>query len=172
MLQRCRCQRCCTVVSLHRWHTKVAATAVTVLSRSLLSQHNKVRCCHNTVTTTDVTLLAYCHCCDIHVSVDNSATVNLNRCATVEGFLMYGVGLCLDMSCRILSCYMYSMLCCFVRCVVLSCIVLRFVMLYIPLISWVRGQYGKVMDRIFPFLLRPKRESRWPWKYGRKNEDP
>ena len=37
MLQRCHCHRCCTVVSLHRWHTNVAAIAVTVLSRPLLS---------------------------------------------------------------------------------------------------------------------------------------
>ena len=39
MLQRWHCHRCCTVASLHRWHT-VAAIAVTVLSRPLLSQHS------------------------------------------------------------------------------------------------------------------------------------
>ena len=31
VLQRCYYHRCCTVVSLHRWHTNVAAIAVTVL---------------------------------------------------------------------------------------------------------------------------------------------
>ena len=42
MLQRFRRHRCCTIVSLHRLHTNVAAIAVTVLStcRPLLSQHN------------------------------------------------------------------------------------------------------------------------------------
>ena len=32
VLQRCDCHHCCTVVSLHRWHTNVAAIAITVLS--------------------------------------------------------------------------------------------------------------------------------------------
>ena len=40
MLHCCHCYRCCTVVSLHRWHTNVAAISVTVLSRPLLSQHS------------------------------------------------------------------------------------------------------------------------------------
>ena len=35
-----RCHQCCTIVSLHRSHTNVAAIAVTVLSRPLLSQHS------------------------------------------------------------------------------------------------------------------------------------
>ena len=30
----------------------------------------------------------------------------------------------------------------------------------------------QVMDRVFPFLLWPKREASGPWKQGRKNEDP
>ena len=52
----------------------VAAIAVTVLSRPLLSQHSQVHRCHNTVTTTDVTLASgNCHRCDI--SVDSSVTV-------------------------------------------------------------------------------------------------
>ena len=40
MLQRCHCHRCCSVVSLHRRHTNVAAIAATVLSGPLLSQHS------------------------------------------------------------------------------------------------------------------------------------
>ena len=36
VLQRCHCHRCCTVVSLHRWYTNVAAIAVTVLSLPLM----------------------------------------------------------------------------------------------------------------------------------------
>ena len=36
VLQRCHCHRCCTVVSLHRWHTNVDAIAVTVLSLPLM----------------------------------------------------------------------------------------------------------------------------------------
>ena len=40
MLQCIHCHRCYTAVSLHRWHTNVAAIAVTVLSRPLLSQHS------------------------------------------------------------------------------------------------------------------------------------
>ena len=43
MLQRCHCHRCCTVVSLHHRHTDVAAIAVTVLSRPLLSQHSYIQ---------------------------------------------------------------------------------------------------------------------------------
>ena len=36
VLQRCHCHRCCTVVSLHRWHTDVAAIAVTILPLPLM----------------------------------------------------------------------------------------------------------------------------------------
>ena len=36
VLQRYHCHRCCTVVSLHRWHSNVAAIAVTVLSLPLM----------------------------------------------------------------------------------------------------------------------------------------
>ena len=36
VLQCCHCHRCYTTVSLHRWHTNVAAIAVTVLSLPLM----------------------------------------------------------------------------------------------------------------------------------------
>ena len=39
---------------------------------------------------------------------------------------------------------------------------------YIPLISRVRGPYGKLWTEFFSFLLWPKREARRPWKQGRK----
>ena len=71
MLQRCHSHRCCTVVSLHRWHTNVAAIPVAVLSRSLLSQlkiplsqHCHYHRCHTS---------GKCHRCDI--GVDSSVTV-------------------------------------------------------------------------------------------------
>ena len=36
VLQRCHSHRCCTIVSLHRWHTNVVSIAVTVLSLPLM----------------------------------------------------------------------------------------------------------------------------------------
>ena len=40
--------------------------------------------------------------------------------------------------------------------------------IYIPLISRVRGPYGKLSTEFFPFLLWPKREVHGSWKQGRK----
>ena len=55
-------------------------------------------------------------------------------------------------------------------CIVLYRIVLYYIVSYIPLISRVRGPYGKSWSEFFSFLLWPKREARAPWKQGRKKQ--
>ena len=71
MLENFHYRRCCSVVSLHRWHTNVATIAVTVLFGPLLSDR-KTKFTAVTILSlppSDVTLVA--------VSVDSS--VNLNH---------------------------------------------------------------------------------------------
>ena len=84
-LQRCRCHRCFSVVSLHRWHTSATSIAVTVLFRlPLLLHHSYVHRSHNIVTTTNVAIVETFYHCDISMG---SSSVNLNRRATAAEFL-------------------------------------------------------------------------------------